>query len=146
MKFNWGHGIALFYTTFAVSMIAIVLKSTQYDHSLVTEKYYEQDLQYQDHYEKLANSQKLLQPVQVVEDRDAGSLSIQFPEGLKDIHGKVTFYRPVNDTEDFSMPFELDQGLNLQYDTRALQPGLWTIQIDWLAGDVPYYQEVNIAI
>ena len=146
MKLNWGHGIALFYGIFAISMIALVLRSTHYDHTLVTEKYYEQDLQYQKHYEKLANSQKLAHPVQVSEDRGLGALSIQFPEGLQDVHGKVTFYRPANDTEDFTVSFELDQNLKLEYDTKSLQPGLWTIQIDWLAGDVPYYQEVNIAI
>lgn len=146
MKFNWGHGIALFYGIFAVSLLAVVIKTTQYDHSLVTEKYYEKDLQYQEHYEKLANSQKLTQPLKVWKDKDAQALSIQFPNGMGNIQGEVTFYRPVNSDEDFSIPFQLSGENLLEYNTTDLQPGLWTIKIDWKAGRVPYYQEVNISI
>lgn len=146
MKFNWGHGIALFYGIFAVSMVMIVIRSTHYDHTLVTDKYYEQDLQYQEHYEKLANSQQDGRALKVWKDQDTHSISIQFPEGLEDIAGKVTFYRPVNSSEDFSVPFELDEDKVLVYDTEKLHPGLWTIKVDWQSGSTPYYQEVNISI
>lgn len=146
MKFNWGHGIALAYGLFACSLLAVVLKTTQYDHSLVTEKYYQKDLEYQDHYVKLANSQELGQPLKVWKDKEAKALSIQFPDGLEGIKGEVTFYRPVNKDEDFSVPFELEGNTLLEYDTQHLLPGLWTIKVDWQAGDKPYYQEVNISI
>lgn len=146
MKFNWGHGIALAYTIFACSLLAVVLKTTQYDHSLVTEKYYQKDLEYQQHYEKLANSQTLEQPIKVWKDKKAKALSIQFPEGFERIEGEVTFFRPVNKEEDFSVPFELSGENLLEYNTEKLHPGLWTIKIDWQSGNTPYYQEVNISI
>lgn len=146
MKFNWGHGIALFYGLFAFSLLTVVIKTTQYDHSLVTEKYYEKDLQYQEHFEKLANSQQLAQQLKVWKSKETKSLSIQFPDGFEHIEGEVTFYRPVNQNEDFSLPFELTGNNLLEYDTKDMQPGLWTIKIDWQSGDTPYYQEVNISI
>jgi nitrogen fixation protein FixH len=146
MTFNWGHGIALFYGIFAFSLLTVVIKTTQYDHSLVTEKYYEKDLQYQEHYEKLANTQQLDQPLKVWKDKEAKALSIQFPDGFEHIKGDVTFYRPVNQEEDFSLPFELSGNNLLEYDTKDLHPGLWTIKIDWQSGNTPYYQEVNISI
>lgn len=146
MTFNWGHGIALFYGLFAIGMLTAVIRSTYYDHSLVTEKYYEKDLQYQEHYEKLANSRLLKQPLKVWKDQEAGILSIQFPENLDQIAGEVTFYRPVNPDEDFSVPFELSDHRILEYNTGAFDPGLWTIKIDWHSGVTPYYQEVNISM
>lgn len=146
MKFNWGHGIALFYGLFAFSLILVVIRTTYYDHTLVTEKYYEEDLAYQEHYEKLANSRQLSQAVKVWKDREARTLSVQFPDDMGKIEGKVTFYRPVNSAEDFTVPFELSGQHILEYDTKALHPGLWTIKIDWKAGQTPYYQEVNISI
>jgi nitrogen fixation protein FixH len=146
MKFNWGHGIALAYAIFACSLLAVVLKTTQYDHSLVTEKYYQKDLEYQQHYEKLANSQTLDQPIKVWKDKEAKALSIQFPDGFERIEGEVTFFRPVNEEEDFSVPFELSGENLLEYNTEKLHPGLWTIKIDWQSGNTPYYQEVNISI
>lgn len=146
MKFNWGHGIALFYGLFALTMIMVVIRTTHYDHTLVTDKYYEKDLAYQQHYDKLANSQKLEQAVKVWKNKEARTLSVEFPQGIGDIRGEVTFYRPVNSDEDFSVPFELSGQHVLEYNTKDLHPGLWTIKIDWEAGQTPYYEEVNISI
>jgi hypothetical protein len=44
MKFNWGTGIAIFYIIFVVSLVFQVFKSRQYDHSLVVDNYYEEDI------------------------------------------------------------------------------------------------------
>jgi hypothetical protein len=146
MKFNWGHGIALAYGTFALVLLAVVIKTTQFKHSLVTEAYYEKDLAYQEQYDKLANSQQLKQQVKVWKDDASHSLSISFPEELKDIAGEVTFYRPSNSDKDFTVPFQLENGNLLEYDTREMLSGLWTIKIDWKAGQTPYYQEVYVDI
>ena len=146
MKFNWGHGIALAYGVFALTLVAVVIKTTQYNHSLVTEEYYAKDLQYQTHYEKLANSKTLKNGVKVWKDDATHSLAIQFPEDLENIKGEVTFYRPANSEDDFSVPFELDSGRLLEYPTGEMRTGLWTIKIDWQAGTTPYFEEVYIDI
>ena len=146
MKFNWGHGIALFYGTFALTFIAIVIQTTRHDHSLVTKQYYQKDLEYQSHYEKLANSQQLAQALKVWKDTEAQALSIQFPDDLENVKGEITFYRPVNSAEDFTVPFQLLDETILEYNTKGMQPGLWTIKVDWQAGETPYYQEINISI
>lgn len=145
-KFNWGHGIALFYGIFALSLITVVIRTTRYDHSLVTEKYYEQDLQYQQHYEKLANSRDLKEPLKVWKDAGAKTVSIRFPDELPKIQGRITFYRPSDSGADVSLPFELDEDRILECDTRKLPPGLWTLKIDWQAGQTPYFEEVIIQI
>ena len=51
---NWGTGIAIFYGTFMVIMITFVIKSRSVDHSLVMDNYYEEDINYQSHMDKLA--------------------------------------------------------------------------------------------
>lgn len=146
MKFNWGHGIALFYGTFAVTLLAVVIKTTQYDHSLVTKEYYAEDLAYQEQYNKLENSRNLKQPLKVWKDEASRSLSIRFPEGLENITGEVTFYRPSDSDKDFTVPFQLQEGHVLQYDTKDMISGLWTVKVDWKAGQTPYYQEVYVDI
>ncbi|MCB0631693.1 MAG: FixH family protein [Saprospiraceae bacterium] len=146
MKFNWGHGIALAYGTFAVTLIAVVIKTTQYDHSLVTKEYYEKDLAYQEQYDKMENSQHLKQPVKIWKDETSKYLSISFPDELKDIHGEITFYRPSDSDKDFTVPFQLEEGNLLEYDTKDMLSGLWTIKIDWQSGQTPYYQEMYISI
>lgn len=146
MKFNWGHGIALFYGIFAVTLLSVVIKTTKYDHSLVTEEYYAKDLAYQEQYDKMENSNKLKQAVKVWKDEATHSLSISFPEELHNIEGEVTFYRPSNSEKDFTVPFRLQDGNLLEYNTKDMLSGLWTIKIDWKAGQTPYYQEVYVDI
>ena len=63
MKLNWGTGIAAFYLLFMVVLLSFVIKSRSYDHSLVTTNYYEQDLKYQQQYDKLANTLALDHPL-----------------------------------------------------------------------------------
>ena len=65
MKFNWGTGIFLFYTFFAVTLFFQVYQSTQYDNHLVVDNYYEKDIQYQVQYEKIANSLGLEEKVAI---------------------------------------------------------------------------------
>ena len=69
MKINWGTGIAIFYTLFASVLVMVVIKSKQYDHSLVVDNYYEEDLHYQSHFDKLVNSQQAGMAVQISLDK-----------------------------------------------------------------------------
>lgn len=142
MKFNWGTGIALFYIIFATSLVAVVIKSTQYDHSLVVDDYYQQDLDYQQHYDKLENSQAL--PVDVHIQLTAGEtkeIQLSFPANLQDIGGQLHFMRPSNKSKDFSLEIELDEGNEISLPAENLLPGLWKVQVDWQVGEKSYFKE-----
>ena len=142
MKFNWGTGIALFYIIFATVLVAAVIKSTHYDHSLVVEDYYQKDLDYQEHYEKLANSQALVQDVQIQltgEQRD--EIQLSFPKHMQGIGGQLHFMRPSNKSQDFTLEIELDESNELKLPAQKMLPGLWKVQVDWTAGEKSYYKE-----
>ena len=53
MKINWGTGIFIFYSLFVGALVFQLVKSFQYDNSLVVENYYEKDLNYQEQYNKI---------------------------------------------------------------------------------------------
>lgn len=144
MKFNWGHGIALFYLLFAGVMIFFVVKSTTHDHSLVVENYYEEDLKYQQHYEKLANSQNLEQDVTISHDPATDYISFRFPKEKGTVAGTILFYRPSDETKDFKIEIQLDQNFEQTLPVSQLSPGLWKLQVDWEAGGVPFYKEETV--
>ena len=55
MKFNWGTGIVLAilaFVGFIMYFFIITLTDKKYDHQLVTEKYYEKELEFQGNIEK----------------------------------------------------------------------------------------------
>ena len=94
MKINWGTGIALFYSVFMLVMISAVLKTKTYDHSLVSDHYYEDDLNYQKHYDKLVNAQNLNDDLAIVLDRVKMMMKFEFPEEMDKVNGEIQFFLP----------------------------------------------------
>ena len=94
MKFNWGHGIFLFYSLFALSLIIVVIKSTEFDNSLVTEDYYAKDITYQKMIDRKANSQALGHPVALQRMEDGFNLIFPTQELGGPVEGTAHFYRP----------------------------------------------------
>ena len=43
-KFNWGHGILLFFIIFVGSMLTVLWLSFGVDHSLVRDDYYDEEM------------------------------------------------------------------------------------------------------
>ena len=133
MKINWGTGIVLAFVGFiSFIMYFIVNMNVQdkYDHDLVTETYYEDELNYQSDINKQRNAIKLAKNIQL-KHTEAG-IEIQFPNNLifSNIKGKVFLYRPSNRLSDFEVPISLSNYTLLIPDNRLLD-GRWNIKIDW---------------
>ena len=146
MKFNWGTGIALFYATFVMAFAFLVFKSTQYDHSLVSDEYYADDIAYQEHYDKLANTQQLARDVVVVLNGSKTAIELKFPDGIKDVEGEIVFFRPSDSRKDFRVPVRPDPANEQVVSTQGLEAGLWRVKIDWKAEGKAYYKEELIVI
>jgi hypothetical protein len=142
---NWGYRILILYSLFIVGILTMVYKSTQQKVELVSENYYEQEVQYQDQYNRMQNSN---QPEnKLVVNAMLGSAEIQFPSAFinSKVDGKVTFFRPDNKNLDFSVPVELSAGIQ-KIQSEKLTKGYWKVQIYWNADGKPFYQESKVHI
>ncbi|MEN0004897.1 MAG: FixH family protein [Bacteroidota bacterium] len=146
MKINWGTGIALFYIVFVVALVFQVYKSTQYDNSLVSEKYYADDLAYQSHYDKLVNSQQLDQDLKIQKLAAEQQVQLHFPAEFSEIQGEIHFFCPSNSHIDFKVPIALNADNIQLVSTEALRAGLWRIKVDWQVADKGFYKEEVIQI
>ncbi len=147
MKFNWGIGIALFYSFFVLALVYQVWKSTQYDHSLVSDHYYADDLKYQEHYNKLKNKQQLSTDLKIIELEDRGGIALRFPPEVSKIRGEVHFFCPSDSKLDFRLPVQAKGPQQEQFvPTKGLKNGLWKIKVDWQADGTAYYSEEAIVI
>jgi len=145
MKFNWGTGIAVFYGAFVLALVGAVIKSTTYDNSLVSDDYYAEDLQYQQNYDKLANSQALAQDLQI--EQDANMITLQFPQEVGAVAGTVTFFCPSASEQDFTIDIRTDaQKTQVIELSESLKTGLWRIKVDWQSDGKPYYKEESIVL
>jgi len=144
MKFNWGTGIGLFYLIFASVLIFSVIQSTKFDNSLVADNYYEQDIKYQSHYEKLDNSQLLSSKLVVQYDQQSQLLQIEFPN--KEAKGTIHLFRPSTSKLDKIITIQLDENRKQLVATDQLKEGLWRLKIDWEAEGRQYFNEESIVL
>jgi len=133
MKINWGTGIVIAFILFIAFIMYFVINmniNKKYDHDLVTEDYYEQELLHQNEIDKVDNAKTLKENVSW-EKTDDGIL-ISFPKDLehKNITGKVFLYRPSNKKLDSEISISLSNNQMLIPKTRLLD-GRWNIKIDW---------------
>ncbi|WP_055442384.1 FixH family protein [Lacinutrix himadriensis] len=133
MKINWGTGIVIAFVafiSFIMYFIITMMTDSKYDHDLVTEDYYKQELQFQDDINKETNAQDLAENLSW--KKTAEGVIIIFPENLQkeNITGKVFLYRPSNKQFDFEIPISLSNH-NLLIPDKRLLDGRWNIKVDW---------------
>ncbi|TDU39665.1 FixH protein [Gelidibacter sediminis] len=133
MKFNWGTGIVLAFIGFISFILYFVISMTvnkKYEHDLVTENYYGQELEFENELHKQRNAQTLKTDLFWSHTEDG--LVITFPESMtpSDITGKVFLYRPSNKQLDFESAISLSDH-NLLIPDKRLLGGRWNIKVDW---------------
>ena len=140
IKINWGTGIVIAIVLFIAFILSFVYKTIfveKYEHHLVSEDYYKDELHYQEEIDKLNNAKYLIENISL-RNTDEGII-IQFPED-KDYHkikGKVKFLKRSNDKLDFEKKIDLSNHTMLIEDS-ILVPGKWEISIDWQYNEEEY--------
>jgi len=139
-KFNWGTGIFIAMLSFMIFILSFVYKAVavdEYQHELVSEDYYKDELHYQEEIDKLNNAVTLAQDIQI-SNSDQGVL-ITFPKDIKEssIIGDITFQRLSNEKLDFTETIKLVDHEQL-IPAAKLVSGKWIIKIDWKTGENEY--------
>lgn len=133
MKLNWGTAIVIAFIGFiGFIMFFVVRMSTddKYNHELVADDYYQQELEYQNDIDKVDNANSLSSEI-TYKKVDEGLL-LSFPQEINEsnIKGTVFLKRPSNKQLDFEMPISLSNHNLLIPDNRLLG-GRWNIRIEW---------------
>ena len=140
MKINWGTGVVLAFIgfiSFIMYFIITMMTDNTYDHDLVTENYYKQELEFQNEINKETNAKKLAE--NITWKKTNKGIVIIFPDSLQKekITGKVFLYRPSNKQFDFETPISLSNH-NLLIPDKRLLDGRWNIKVDWKYNNKEY--------
>ncbi len=147
MKLNWGTAIVIAFAGFIGFIMYFVVNmatNDKYDHDLVVEDYYQQELKFQSNIDKEENSKNL--KTDITWKKTKGGILVEFPIELdiKQIEGSVFLYRPSNKKLDFEIPISLSNH-NLLIPDNKLLDGRWNISIDWTYKNEAYLfkKEIN---
>jgi len=140
IKISWPTGIIIAISAFVVFILSFVYRVTfmaEYDHHLVSEDYYKDELNYQEEIDKLNNAAILEEDI-ILEKVDNGLL-ISFPSKFdpSQISGLISFKRLSNDKIDFKIPIKL-QTRNYLLSDDILVAGRWDVKIEWTIDNTTY--------
>jgi hypothetical protein len=143
---NWGHKIALIYGLFMAFMIGMLFLSRKYDHELVTEDYYAEELAYQqkiDAGKNLAEADFQLE-VKLVD----GKLRLLFNELPSTTHlkGEVTLYKPDNRNLDETLPLVFEGGTHRMDIATAGKSGRYKVKVAFELEGKSFYKEKDLVL
>jgi hypothetical protein len=145
-RVNWGTGILIGIIIFIVITVTMTVIFMNQDVNLVTDKYYDKSLKYQDEIDKQSRTNSLNEEVKI--NFNGQELSILFPEDYKNknIGGEIYFYRPSNPKLDFKIPLLLNKASSQVIPTQRLEKGFWRLKLNWTMDGNGYYNEKAITV
>jgi hypothetical protein len=142
MKLNWGFGIFVLYTGFVLFILFMVFRSSQEKVDLVTEDYYQKELEYQEIINFKANAENLEEGLTYKIEKN--EIDFIFPEQQKSISGNIQIYRPSNDSFDQFFEIKLDDQNQMKVNLGNTPMGLYKMMIKWNNNSIGYYVEKDI--
>ncbi|MBI9041365.1 FixH family protein [Lutibacter sp.] len=146
LKISWPTGIVIALVAFMIFILSFVYKVTflpEYDHHLVSEEYYKDELNYQQEINKENKGVALKENIKIA--KDSLGLNIEFPNEFKSskITGLITFVRLSNNKIDFNIPIQLTSNKILIQKAKLVE-GRWDVKIEWNVNNVDYLYKEKI--
>lgn len=129
---NWGKSIVAVFIFFAAFITVLVVVCFREDVSLVSKKYYEDDLHYQEQFEAYENANALANKPTV--SITAKSLMINYADFKKVEKGTLTLMRPSNVNQDRMFPVKQQADSVQQFELSDLTSGLYKLRLEWTEG------------
>lgn len=147
IRISWPAGIIIAITSFVIFILSFVYKVTflpEYDHHLVSENYYKDELNYQQEIDKQNKGIELKENITLV--KTSKGLSINFPTEFDStkISGTIYFQRLSNGKIDFEFPIQLETSHFIVKDEN-LVAGRWDVKIVWFVNDTEYLYKEKIS-
>lgn len=138
---SWGNGLTLAFLGFALLIGTLVYKATHTRFDLVSEKYYEDEIRYQ---EQINDAHNAANHPAVNISQDGQYVTLQLPDTAA-ITGQAWFYYPTDARQDQHIALVTQQGLQ-RIDKTQLPKGRCLVKLHWTARAVRYYTEQEMQI
>ncbi len=143
IKFNWGFGILIAIILFMGILLSIVLYMMNQDVDLVTDKYYDKEVKYQQQIDTEKRTNALDENIQV--NILNNTLVVTFPDS-SNVDGELYFYRPSDFKKDFKVPIKIDHKREQVVNISKVEKGYWKLKVSWKMNNDEYYSEKSIYI
>ena len=129
---NWGWRIALFLTLFISFILYMVIYSFGRTNDLVSEEYYNQEIQYQKNIDAQENALSIAKAVKIVSHEEKIVLLFPYSFDSNIEKGDISFYRPDNALLDRSFPMNLGEDNSQTFLKKNIVSGFYKITIQFV--------------
>jgi nitrogen fixation protein FixH len=140
---NWFQKLMLVLVAFVSMMIYFAVRSVKTSLPLVTEKYYEEEIKYQDKINKQQNESSLEQKLVISSQNNKLFITVPETYQASSVTGNVKLYFPADEKKDKEIPLNIVNGNIQEIDVTGLK-GLYTVQVDWNYESKDYFTEKKI--
>jgi nitrogen fixation protein FixH len=144
IRYNWGVGLAVTYSLFALSTAGFVVFAMSQPVSLVSPRYYEESLREDERQEAVRNA-RAAGPARV-NVRDGREVVIALPDSQGHAIGTVTLYRASDAAADQKFTLRLDAQAEQHLAVGGLPRGAWVVQVAWRSRGRPFYVEAPVVL
>jgi len=144
MKLNWGIFAFGLFGSFALFMIGLAVFASMQTNELVTEDYYEKELEFKEVLKKHERTETLSEQITtVIKDKQ---YIISFPQEVgNNITGNIVFFKPSSQKDDKDINFKSDNN-SYTIDVKDFATGMYKVKINWTANNIEYYNEEEVVI
>ena len=143
----WPYAIVGAMVLFMSYIAMFVYRAMNQEVDLVSKNYYEQEIQFQDHIDRIGRT-VAAGDVAIDYNPAAQNVLLQLPESFKGkrINGKINLFRPSDGKLDQELPLQLGRDLSQLVETAELEKGLWKVRVSFTADTKTYYAEQAIQV
>ena len=144
----WPFGIITAFSLFFLGTIGLVVMACSQKTDLVSNDYYEQEIKFQNHLDRLHRTERLGSRASVVYDVASQKITISLPpEQVREpVVGRIQLYRPSAARLDREVKLQPDSSGTQAIETTGLPPGLWKVRVSWTADDKEFFIDQRIVI
>lgn len=141
---TWGHAMIIVLITFIIFILLLIYKykSSNNPFDLVTKKYYQEELIYQNEINAYNRTNKL-DSIPFYKITKKGILII-FPKYDSNIKGKILLRHPSKENLDVNLKLFLDLNGYFLIPKKYLKKSIYLLQIKWKKNDLFYRKDYDI--
>ena len=144
----WPIGVFAACALFVAGTAGLIVVACSQNTDLVAPDYYEQELRFQGHIDRVQRTRSSAPQASVAYDAAAQSITVSLPPNQvrPPVTGRIELYRPSAAGFDRAVNLEPDARGIQRLDTSRLAPGLWKVRVSWTAAEQTYYLEQKVIV
>lgn len=145
-NFTWGHGIVLALASFIIFILSMLFlfPNGQKNSELVTEYYYEEELQYQNVIDAKKRADNLAE--KPVYTQSADGITLKFSQDINNTNSTFSFVLNRSDDQnlDIKKVIKLDGNQSFTIPKALLKAGGYTLRLSWRKNKIDYRLDYDV--